>query len=77
LILCDNGIPFVQAKKANNSTALQDRDFALLRGLFESRGMTSGHIAPLISTAVARPPKKRLQKIKAAGLNTERRRLVN
>jgi hypothetical protein len=30
-----------------NSTVIQDRDFDLLRGFFESRVMTVGHVAIL------------------------------
>jgi len=53
---------------------LQGRDFALLRGLFESRVMTAGHIAPLYFDGKAEATKKRLQKLKAAGLIVERPR---
>jgi hypothetical protein len=56
---------------------LQDRDFALLRGLFESRIMTAGHIAKLYFEAKQEAAKKRLQKLKAAGLIGERKRRVN
>jgi hypothetical protein len=55
----------------------QDRDFALLRGLFESRVMTVGHIAMLYFDGKREYAKKRLQKIKAAGLISERTRRVN
>src|SRR5690349_8261079 len=55
----------------------QERDFALLRGLFESRVMTSGHIATLYFEGKREYAKKRLQKLKAAGLIAERRRRMN
>jgi hypothetical protein len=51
---------------------LQDRDLALLCGLFESRVMTIEHIAPLYFNGSGEAAKKRLQKIKAAGFITER-----
>jgi hypothetical protein len=56
---------------------LQDRDFALLHGLFESRVMTAAHIAALYFDGRKEASKKRLQKIKAAGLVAERKRRVN
>ena len=53
---------------------LQARDFALLRGLFECRVMTASHIALLYFDGKGEAAKKRLQKIKAAGLIRERPR---
>ena len=47
---------------------LQDRDLALLRGLFECRVMTNDHATALYFDGNYDPAKKRLQKIKAAGL---------
>src|SRR5690349_5103525 len=47
---------------------LQDRDLTLLRDLFESRLMTSSHVAILHFEARSEAAKKRLQKLKAAGL---------
>jgi hypothetical protein len=55
----------------------QDRDFRLLRGLFESRVMTAAHIATLYFDGKREAAKKRLQKIKAAGFIGERKRRVN
>ena len=52
----------------------QERDLALLRGLFESRVMTSKHVAALYFDGRAEAAKKRLQKLKAEGLVTERPR---
>jgi hypothetical protein len=60
-----------------SSTALQNRDFELLRGLFESRVMTAAHIAALYFDGKKEAAKKRLQKIKAEGLIGERKRRVN
>ncbi len=57
-----------------DSLQLQDRDFALLRGLFECRVMTTDHATALYFDGNYDPAKKRLQKIKAAGLITERPR---
>jgi hypothetical protein len=56
---------------------LQDRDLALLRGLFESRVMTASHIATLYFAGKREYTKTRLRKIKAAGFISERKRRVN
>lgn len=56
------------------SILLQDRDLALLRGLFECRVMTNDHATTLCFDGKSEAAKKRLQKIKAAGLITERPR---
>jgi hypothetical protein len=64
-------------KKPNDSVDLQDRDFALLRGLFECRVMTTDHIATLYFDSKREYTKKRLQKLKAAGFIGERRRNAN
>ncbi len=53
---------------------LQDRDLALLRGLFECRVMTNDHIAALYFDGRAEMTKKRLQRLKAAGLIAARKR---
>jgi hypothetical protein len=62
------------AKAQSDSIHFQERDFTLLRGLFESRVMTAGHIATLFFDGKKEAAKKRLQKLKAAGLVGERRR---
>ena len=54
--------------------SLQDRDLALLRGLFECRVMTTSHAAALYFDSKSEAAKKRLQKLKGAGLITERPR---
>jgi hypothetical protein len=51
---------------------IQERDIAILRGLLESRVMTSRHIAHLFFDGRAEAAKKRLQKLKAAALIGER-----
>jgi hypothetical protein len=56
---------------------LQKRDFQLLCGLFESRVMTAAQIAALYFAGKREAAKKRLQKLKAAGLLRERKRRVN
>jgi ribosome biogenesis protein Tsr3 len=56
------------------SIDLRERDLELLRGLFESRIMTAAHIATLYFDDKKEATKKRLQKLKAAGLIRERRR---
>lgn len=57
-----------------SSISLQDRDMALLRGLFESRVMTTGHVATIYFAGAREAAKKRLQKLKGAGYVTERAR---
>ena len=52
----------------------QDRDLTLLRGLFECRVMTKDHTTALYFEGKSEAAKKRLQKLKAAGLVTERPR---
>jgi hypothetical protein len=61
-------------KTSLDSIVLQDRDLGLLRGLFESRVMTAAHITTLFFDGKAETAKKRLQKLKTAGLVTERPR---
>ncbi len=56
---------------------LQDRDLSLFRGLFKSRVMTTAHIAAPYFDGKKEAAKKRLQKIKAAGLISERKPRVN
>ena len=56
---------------------LQPRDIALLCGLFESRIMTAVHISHLYFDGSREAAKKRLRKIKSAGLVAERKRRVN
>lgn len=58
------------------SVDLQSRDLALLRGLFESRVMTSAHVAAIYFSGKKEAAKKRLQKLKTAGLIGERVRRV-
>jgi hypothetical protein len=53
---------------------LQDRDFAVLRGLFDCRVMTIRHIATLYFDGKAEAAKKRIQKLKAASFLAERPR---
>ena len=62
---------------AGDSIEYQERDFALLRGLFESRVMTLEHLAALYFEGRKEAAKKRIQKLKAAGLLAERPRRVN
>lgn len=56
---------------------LQRRDRAVLLGLFESRIMTAAHMAALHFAGSKEAAKKRLQKLKTAGLISERKRRVN
>lgn len=57
--------------------SLEARDITLLRGLFESRVMSSVHVASLYFNGSRDAAIKRLQKIKAAGLVGERKRHVS
>ena len=65
------------ATSKTGALQFQDRDFALLTGLFESRIMTVPHIAALYFEGKSEAAKKRLQKLKAVGLIGERERRVN
>jgi len=56
---------------------LQPRDVSLLVSLFECRVMTAQHVGILHFTGMHPYAKKRLQKLKAAGLIGERKRQVN
>lgn len=58
----------------SESVSLQERDLALFRSLFESRVMTTAHVAALHFDEKKEAAKKRLQRLKAAGFITERRR---
>jgi hypothetical protein len=61
----------------DDSISIQPRDFSLLAGLFECRVMTAEHVCILYFDGKREYTKKRLQKLKAAGLISERKRLVN
>jgi hypothetical protein len=63
--------------KTSNGVVLQNRDCALLRGLFESRVMAAAHVAVLYFGGSREASKKRLQKMKATGLIGARKRRVN
>lgn len=62
------------SKKSASPICLQERDVTMLRGLFESRVMTIEHIAMLFFDGREEAAKKRLQKLKGAGLIGERPR---
>jgi len=62
------------SQKRFDSMIVQDRDLGLLKGLFESRVMTAEHISVLYFDGRKEAAKKRLQKLKAAGLVGERAR---
>lgn len=59
-----------------NGVELQERDFDLLVGLFECRVMTLAHLTELYFGGKSEAAKKRVQKLKAAGLLRERKRRV-
>ncbi len=52
----------------SNRLETQQRDIRFLQGLFESRIMTAAHVAALYFGNSREAAKKRLQKLKAAGL---------
>lgn len=54
--------------------AIQERDLQILRGLLDSRIMTHAHAAKLYFAGSIHAAKKRLQKLKSAGLLSERTR---
>lgn len=56
---------------------LQDRDLALLCGLFECRVMTIGHVATLYFEGKLHYAYKRVQQLKSAGYAGERKRNAN
>ncbi|MFA6287465.1 MAG: replication-relaxation family protein [Opitutaceae bacterium] len=62
--------------KKTDPVILQERDMALLRGLFECRTMTAAHAAALYFDGSKEAAKKRLQKLKAAGIVGARRTRV-
>jgi len=57
-----------------DSIRIQDRDVALLRGLFESRALTLSQATAIYFDGKAEPAKKRVQKLKLAGVIRERPR---
>lgn len=67
----------MSSENVTNSVSLQNRDIALLRGLFECRVMTLNHVAALYFSGMRPYATKRLQKLKAAGFIGERKRRVN
>jgi hypothetical protein len=64
------------ATEASPKIELQERDAEILRGLFDSRLMTLAHAAALHFDGRQEAAKKRIQKLKAAGLIGERKRKV-
>lgn len=65
------------SKGVRQSIQLQDRDLAMLRGLFECRIMTLAHAAAIHFDGRKEYAKKRIQKLKCAGLVGERPRRAN
>ena len=65
------------SENSSEGIQLQDRDYALLQTLFESRIMTAAHVAALHFDSKPEATKKRLQKLKSAGHIGERTRRVN
>ena len=59
-------------EKQQEAVKVQDRDIQLLRGLFDSRLMTLAHAAALYFNGSREAAKKRIQKLKSAGLLGER-----
>jgi Replication-relaxation len=63
-----------ELKRLVSVLQFQDRDLSLLRGLFESRAMTTNHVMVLYFNGNKEAAKKRLQKLKAAEFISERPR---
>jgi hypothetical protein len=63
-------------KHARQPIELQDRDAEILRGLLDSRLLTLSHIVAMYFDGRDEAGKKRVQKLKAAGLIGERKRKV-
>ena len=66
-----------ESETARHPVEIRDRDIAVLRDLFESRVMTSAHVAALYFDGSKEAAKKRLQKLKAAKFIGERKRRVS
>jgi hypothetical protein len=66
-----------QSQNENTAFSPQQRDYDILRGLFESRVVTAAHVAAFHFGGSKEAAKKRLQKLKAANLISERKRRVN
>lgn len=64
----------LRSKASNSSFHFQDRDLAVIRGLFESRVMTTLHVARLYFDGRLPYARKRLLVLKNAGLIGERER---
>jgi hypothetical protein len=64
-------------KPSKRAVILQERDFALLKEMFESRVMTGAHVASIYFDGKKESAKKRLQKLKSAGYVGERARMPN
>src|SRR4051812_13098621 len=64
------------ASLGRNGVDLQERDFDILAGLFECRVMTLAHVTDLYFDGKSEAAKKRVQKLKAAGLLRERKRRI-
>ena len=68
MMACDKILRMRRTKPVPHSISLQPRDIAILRDLFESRAMTSGHVATLHFNNRSEASKKRLQALKNAHL---------
>lgn len=64
----------VTSEKRAANLLLQDRDLDVLRGLFESRVMTTAHATAIFFNNKTDAANKRLQRLKAAGFIRERPR---
>jgi hypothetical protein len=64
------------AEERRAALALQERDFTILLGLYECRLMSLRHVCDLYFDGRMESAKKRIQKLKAAGLVRERPRVV-
>ena len=69
--------PMSTLKPSSPAVSLQDRDFAILKEMLESRVMTGGHVASIYFDGKKEATKKRLHKLKIAGYIGERARMPN
>ncbi len=66
----------MREERRESALEIQERDFALLLGLYECRVMALRHVCELYFEGRMEAAKKRLQKLKAGGYVRERPRLI-
>jgi hypothetical protein len=66
-------VSFMKASRPNKRIEFQHRDFEIMKGLFESRIMSSRHMEDIYFEGKREATKKRLQKLKAVRVISEKR----